>query len=57
MVYALDAYTIYSTGILLIGILSHLNLVEVIAGLCDLPDFVILVFISLWAILISGKLN
>lgn len=47
MVYALDAYTIYSTGILLIGILSYLNLVEVIAGLCDLPGFVILVFISL----------
>ena len=40
---------------LLIGILSSLNLSEVIAGLFDLPTLVILVFINLGAILIYGK--
>lgn len=40
---------------LLIGILSSLNLSEVIAGLFDFPTLVILVFINLGAILIYGK--
>ena len=46
---------LFITAALLIGILSSLNLSEVIAGLLDLPTLVILVFINLGAILISGK--
>ena len=46
---------LFIAAALLIGILSSLNLSEVIAGLFDLPTLVILVFINLGAILISGK--
>ena len=46
---------LFTAAALLIGILSSLNLSEVIAGLFDLPTLVILVFINLGAVLISGK--
>ena len=46
---------LFIAAALLIGILSSLNLSEVIAGLFDLPTLVILVFINLGAVLISGK--
>ena len=46
---------LFIAAALLIGILSSLNLSEVIAGLFDLPTLVILVFINLGAMLISGK--
>ena len=46
---------LFIAAALLIGILSSLNLSEVIAGLFDLPTLVILVFINLGALLISGK--
>ena len=51
----LGGLSLFIASALLIGILSHLNLNEVLAGLFDLPTLVILIFINIGALLISGK--
>ena len=46
---------LFITTSILIGILSKSNFTDVFLGLYDLPTFIILLFINLGAVIISGK--